>query len=87
MTPLNENGDADFDVEGNVITQDVTGNYIFDNGQRDNSYEISRLIRLSTTPIPVGPLSINFDYFNDTSLGRDFFQCRFIYTRYWCGLW
>ena len=75
MTPLNENGSADFDADGNVITQDVTGNYIFDNGQRDNSYDISRLIRLSTTPIPIGPLSVNFDYFqHDTSSGRDFFS-------------
>ena len=41
----------------------VTTNFTLDNGQRDNYYDIGRLIRKANTVTPQGKLLIVFDYF------------------------
>lgn len=60
---------SDFDVVPTTSDTIVTTDYIFDNGQRDNTYEHG-----SITPklgiIPTGQLLVVFDYFtHDTSQG------------------
>ena len=52
---------------------EIRNNYIFDNGQRDNVYEISRLIRKPGAPAPTGQLSITYSYFQHSGEG-DFFS-------------
>ena len=52
---------------------DVTDNYIFDNGQRDNIYDISRLILKPGRPKAIGPLEVNCAYFEHSDEG-DFFS-------------
>ncbi len=52
---------------------EIRDNYIFDNGQRDNVYGISRLIRKPGAPIPTGQLSITYSYFSHSGDG-DFFS-------------
>jgi len=52
---------------------DVTKNYIFDNGQRDNIYALGQLIRELNAPAPSGDLIINYDYFEHDGDG-DFFS-------------
>ena len=52
---------------------DITDNFNFDNGQRDNSYQISRITRKDGRPIPAGDLEIAFSYFEHTGDG-DFFS-------------
>ena len=52
---------------------EIRDNYIFDNGQRDNVYTISRLIRKPGAPIPTGQLSITYSYFSHSGDG-DFFS-------------
>jgi sporulation protein YlmC with PRC-barrel domain len=46
-------------VEGN----DVTDYFVFDDGQRDTFYDVSRLILKPGFPSPTGQLVIGFDYF------------------------
>ena len=41
----------------------VTTNFTVDTGQRDNFYDIGRLVRKANSPAPVGKLLIVFDYF------------------------
>ena len=41
----------------------VTTNFTLDNGQRDNYYDIGRLVRKANTVVPQGKLLIVFDYF------------------------
>tara|TARA_R110002050_G_scaffold31075_1_gene79472 strand:- start:5448 stop:13094 length:7647 start_codon:yes stop_codon:yes gene_type:complete len=52
---------------------EIRDNYIFDNGQRDNVYAISRLIRKPGAPVATGQLSITYDYFSHSGDG-DFFS-------------
>lgn len=52
--------------------EDVTDNYEFDDGQRDNAYELSRLIRTSGGK-PSHDLEIDLDYFEHNNDG-DFFS-------------
>ena len=52
---------------------EIRENYIFDNGQRDNLYDISRLILKPGMPRPTGQLSITYDYFTHSGAG-DFFS-------------
>ena len=51
---------------------DVLQNYIFDNGQRDNAYEISRLVLRPGRPEATGTLNVVFDFFEHSDDG-DFF--------------
>lgn len=58
------------------ITQsgkDITDNYIFDNGQRDNIYDIARVVLKNGRPAATGELQIVFDYFEHSGEG-DFFS-------------
>jgi hypothetical protein len=52
---------------------DVTDNYIVDNGQRDNVYDIARLILKTGRPVANNQLTITFDYFDHSNEG-DFFS-------------
>lgn len=52
-------------------SKNVTGNYLFDTGQRDNFYDISRITRKSNASAPQGKLLIVCDYFSHGS--GDFF--------------
>ena len=55
--------------------KDVTDDYIFDDGQRDTYYDISKLVRKSGRSLPTTDLVVNFDYFEHiNSLGNDFFS-------------
>lgn len=60
-----------FDVNGEFI--DIFENYILDNGQRDNYYDISRLILKEGKPIPSTELVCTFYYFAHDNQG-DFFS-------------
>ena len=40
----------------------ITTKYLFDGGQRDNFYDIARLVRKSSVPAPTGRLLIIYDY-------------------------
>jgi hypothetical protein len=40
----------------------ITTKYLFDDGQRDNFYDISRLVRKSSAPAPTGRLLVIYDY-------------------------
>jgi hypothetical protein len=42
---------------------DITNNYIFDNGQRDNTYEHARLTLRPGVPQPKGNVLVIFDYY------------------------
>ena len=55
-----------------VGTQDVTDNYEFDNGQRDNFYDLARLTLKRGRPAASGDMTIVFSYFEHTNEG-DFF--------------
>ena len=49
----------------------VTNNYLLDSGQRDNYYDIAKITRKVSAPIPNGRLAVIFDYFDHTN--GDFF--------------
>ena len=51
-------------TEGSI---DVKRKYLFDSGQRDNFYDISRIVRKSSEPAPTGRLLIVYDYFEHGS--------------------
>ena len=51
----------------------VTDNYILDNGQRDNIYDISRLVLKPGRPASTGDLTITYSYFEHDGEG-DFFS-------------
>lgn len=49
----------------------VTNNFTLDSGQRDNFYDIGRIVRKGSVPAPVGKLLVVFDYFTHST--GDFF--------------
>jgi hypothetical protein len=52
------------DSAGNLVSgTDVTERYIFDDGQRDTFYDVSRIILKSGFEAPSGQLLVTFDYF------------------------
>jgi len=52
------------DTNGRLISgTDVTNNFIFDDGQRDTFYDVSRIILKPGSPAPTGQLVVAFDYF------------------------
>ena len=63
---VDENGT----ILGNTGT-DITDFFLFDDGQRDNLYDTSTLIRKPGVRIPTGTLVIGFDYFKHSE--GDFF--------------
>lgn len=52
---------------------DIRDNYVFDDGQRDNFYDIGRLILKEGRPAADSRLTITMDYFEHDNLG-DFFS-------------
>jgi len=70
-----------YEIESMLMAQDgadpidILQNYEFDNGQRDNSYDIATLFRKVGKPIPSGDITITFTYFDhSTSEEGDFFS-------------
>ena len=51
-------------TEGSI---DITDKFFFDDGQRDNFYDIARIIRKGSSPAPTGRLLITYDYFEHGS--------------------
>ena len=52
-------------------SRDITSNFVLDNGQRDNYYDIGRIVRKASATSPTGRLLVVFDYFEHGS--GDFF--------------
>ena len=63
---------ADEDTAATTSDTDVTDRFTLDTGQRDNFYDVGRLVRKSGKAAPTGRLLINFDYFEHGS--GDFFS-------------
>ena len=67
--------DYDFIESTNHSQNYDDDDYIFDDGQRDTYYDISKLVRKSGRSLPTTNLVVNFDYFEHiNSLGNDFFS-------------
>jgi hypothetical protein len=58
--------------DGTSTGNNITGNYVFDFGQRDNYYDIGRLILKAGYSAPAGNVYVDFDYFEHGASG-DFF--------------
>ena len=58
---------ADFDTAATTTDSDITDRFELDSGQRDNYYDVGRLVRKSTASAPTGRLLITFDYFEHGS--------------------
>lgn len=56
-------------VEGSVTHKDITGAYIFDNGQTDHYYGIGKVKLRPGFPKPQGQIRVEFDYFRHTVSG------------------
>ena len=54
---------ADFSTAATTDDVDITDRFKLDTGQRDNFYDIGRLVRRTGKVAPTGRLLINFDYF------------------------
>ena len=54
---------ADFSTVADADDTDVTDRFELDTGQRDNFYDIARLVRKTGKVAPTGRLLINYDYF------------------------
>jgi len=54
---------ADFSTAATTSDTDVTDRFDLDTGQRDNFYDIARLVRKSGKAAPTGRLLITFDFF------------------------
>jgi hypothetical protein len=57
----------------NALGVDITNNYIFDDGQRDNIYDLARIVLKEGRPAASGELQVVIDYFDHDNLG-DFFS-------------
>jgi hypothetical protein len=53
--------------------KNVTSDFTFDTGQRDSFYDISKIVRKSTSVAPAGQVLVVFDYFTHSAAG-DFFS-------------
>lgn len=62
-------------------TVDITDNFIFDNGQRANHYDISRLIRKAGTPPPQQNIQIILNYFEHLDEGDFFSVDSYVHSR------
>jgi len=54
---------ADFSTVADTDDTDITDRFNLDTGQRDNFYDIGRLVRKTGKVAPTGRLLINFDFF------------------------
>ena len=48
-------------------SENITKNFAFDTGQRDNFYDIARIVRKQGIPAPTGRLMVIYDYFEHES--------------------
>ena len=48
-------------------SENITNNFSFDTGQRDNFYDIARIVRKQGIPAPTGRLMVIYDYFEHES--------------------
>ena len=55
---------ADFSTNATTSDTDVTNRFDLDTGQRDNFYDVSRLVRKSGAQAPTGRLLITYSYFS-----------------------
>jgi hypothetical protein len=65
---------ADPDSGATVTDIDIKDRFYFDNGQRDNLYDMVRIVRGKNTEEPSGQLLVDFDYFDHTSNDGDYFS-------------
>ena len=63
---------ADFSTAATTSDTDITDRFDLDTGQRDNFYDVGRLVRKAGEPAPTGRLLINFDFFSHGT--GDFFS-------------
>jgi len=63
---------SDFSTAATTSDTDITDRFNLDTGQRDNFYDVGRLVRKAGEPAPTGRLLINFDFFSHGS--GDFFS-------------
>ena len=63
---------GDPDALASVNDIDIKDRFFFDNGQRDNFYDVARLIRKVGTEEPAGQLLVDFDYFDHQNDGQFF---------------
>ena len=63
---------ADFSTTPTSSDTDITDRFTLDNGQRDNFYDIGRIVRKQNTIAPTGQLLITFNYFTHGT--GDFFS-------------
>ena len=54
---------ADFDTAATTSDVDVTDRFQLDTGQRDNFYDVGRLVRIPGKSAPSGRLLVTFEYF------------------------
>ena len=54
---------ADFSTAATTDDVDITDRFKLDTGQRDNFYDVGRLVRRTGKVAPTGRLLVNFDYF------------------------
>ena len=64
----------DPDATALVTDIDVKDRFIFDNGQRDNVYDIARVIRKAGAEEPSGQLLVDFDYFDHNTNDGEYFS-------------
>ncbi len=62
----------DFSTAATTGHTDITDRYTLDNGQRDEFYDIGKIIRKNDYPKPTGRLLINFDYYTHGVNGNYF---------------
>ena len=55
---------ADFSTAATTSDSDITNRFTLDTGQRDNFYDIGRLVRKAGAQAPTGRLLITFNYFS-----------------------
>ena len=58
---------ADFSTDATSSDTDITDRFSLDNGQRDNYYDIGRIVLKSGELAPTGRILIDFDYFSHGS--------------------
>lgn len=61
-----------FSVDATTADVEVTENYIFDNGQKENYYDNCRIKHKVGTPTPTGRLLVQYEYFSH--VGGDYFS-------------
>ena len=53
-------------------SKEITDNFVFDDGQRDSFYDISKITRKTGAPAPTNPLMIIVDFFTHSGAGNVF---------------